>query len=284
MIRFLCRLALSSLFILSIVCKSSPTLAEDTSSFALIPAIQRIQASGELKIGLPPFETLPFYYHDKTSGDLVGYDIDVATRLAQRLGVIPIFDQKSTSFDDLVIRSGIGEVDIAIGKLGITYPRISSSIPYTYLEFNQALMINRKALSKVGSEQDDNLGEKILQSKLRVGTIDNSAYSNYVILNFPNIINVGFKNWTNAVDALLNHEVDAIYRDLNEMKILVTTRPNLNIDYAIVNIVDGLDKKAIYIGQDSSDLGPFVNHLIADEFGVPDSKEIMVKYSYLFQS
>lgn len=250
-------------------------------NYALVPAIRKIQENGSLVVGIPPFNTKPFYYYDKPDGQLLGYDVELATRLAERLGVKVVFDQDSKSFDDLVRRSGSGEVDIAIGKLGTTYSRLYNSNPQTYLEFNQALLINRQSLSSIGKDNDKDLGKKIRNSKIRIGAIANSAYTTYASYYFTNADVVAFDDWKSTIHALTDRNVDAIYRDINEIKMVVMDNPKLNVDYATINIVDGVDKKSIYIGQDLSGLGPFVEHFISDEFGILNSKDIMDRYSNL---
>ena len=53
----------------------------------------------ELRVGIPPYNTPPYYYKAAGPDGLAGYDIDVARTLAKRLGVDVVFDQQSSSFD-----------------------------------------------------------------------------------------------------------------------------------------------------------------------------------------
>ena len=55
----------------------SPAPAAVAAAQALIPSIEAIQERGVLRIGIPPFNTPPFYYREPDSNQLVGYDIDV---------------------------------------------------------------------------------------------------------------------------------------------------------------------------------------------------------------
>ncbi len=278
---FLHSILIFFIFILCIFSLPFKSFALADSAASLLPSIRFIQEKGVLVVGIPPFQTKPFYYIDKSNEKLSGYDIDIATQLADRLGVNVVFDNKSSSFDDLVRRSGNGDVDIAIGKLGTTYSRLYNSNPHIYLKFNQALLINRQVLSGIGLDSDKSLGKYLRNSSIRVGAIGNSAYTTYATYNFSNARISAFKDWNSTVDALMTNKVDAIYRDIIEIKTLIANNPRLNIDYAIINIMDGLDQKSIYIGNSLQDLGPFVDHLIADEFGILTSNEIMAKYSDL---
>ena len=105
--------------------------------------VDAIQGRGYLKAGLPPYNTPPAYYLDENSDELQGYDVDLARTLASKLGVDIQFDRSSTSFNNLVERVGIGDFDIAIGKLGLTYNRLFDAFPIQYLSFRHAFLANR---------------------------------------------------------------------------------------------------------------------------------------------
>lgn len=54
------------------------------------PALAQLQAAGVLKIGTEGTYS-PFTFHDSTSNELTGYDIEVITAVAGELGVKPQF-------------------------------------------------------------------------------------------------------------------------------------------------------------------------------------------------
>lgn len=250
---------------------------------ALIPAIERIQQKGELRVGIPPYNTPPYYYTSESGSSLAGYDIDVARALAKRLGVDVVFDQQSSSFDDLVSRAGRGEVDLAIGKLGTTYPRLYNADPHEYMRFHQALLIHRPALSQIGRDSDPRLGEKLKRASLRIGAIHKSAYDTYAKDVFPKAEIVAVKDWDAAKEALFSGRVDAIYRDATEIRMLTRQNPRLTLLYAPLVIADMLDVKSIYVGEANRGIGPVVDFLISSEFGVPDEQEIIRKYPQFYR-
>ena len=116
---------------------------------AEITYIQKILDRGTLKVGLPPYTTPPFYYNDPKSGQLKGYDVQIARDFASKLGVKAVFDRDSVSFNDLVRRAGAGDFDIAIGKLGTTYKRMSDAHPHEYMNFRHAILSNRKSVAAI---------------------------------------------------------------------------------------------------------------------------------------
>jgi len=71
----------------------TPTAASSNSSaVSTNPALAELQASGVLKIGTEGTYS-PFTFHDQATGDLTGYDIEVITAVAGKLGVKPEFSE-----------------------------------------------------------------------------------------------------------------------------------------------------------------------------------------------
>lgn len=257
--------------------------AQAAEKEALIPAIQAIQQRGELRIGLPPYNTPPFYYREPGSDRLQGYDVDLARALADRLGVQPRFDTESESFNQLVSRAGRGEVDLAIGKLGTTYPRLFDAIPHTYMRFHQALLVNRRALSRIGRDEDPRLGEKLKQSSLRIGAIRNSAYDTFAKDVFPKAQIVALPDWEAATEALYAGRVDAIYRDATEIRMLTLQNPRLSLLYATVVIADLIDLKSMYVSSRAAEIGSLLDFLVTSEFGIPDEEGIIRRYPQFYR-
>ncbi len=80
---------------------SSGESAADQSSGAGTPsssssdggdALADLQASGVLRVGTEGTYA-PFTYHDTSTGDLTGYDVEVITAVADKLGVTPEFSE-----------------------------------------------------------------------------------------------------------------------------------------------------------------------------------------------
>jgi cystine transport system substrate-binding protein len=74
----------------------------------------------------------PFNYKDK-GGQLAGYDVDVATLVAAKLGLKPVF--VSTEWSAILAGLAAGKYDVIISQVGITPKRLEAfdfSTPYTY--------------------------------------------------------------------------------------------------------------------------------------------------------
>ena len=233
--------------------------------------VDAIQERGYLKVGLPPYNTPPAYYLDENSDELQGYDVDFARTLASKLGVDIQFDRSSTSFNNLVERVGIGDFDIAIGKLGLTYNRLFDAFPIQYLSFRHAFLANREFVASLGVEPDDpRFGEILKNSTIRIGSIKNSTWETEAKANFPNATFVGYKNWPAAKKALFQKDsvIDAIYRDTTEIKPIVYLQPDLSLEYVPILFDELIDRKSIYLSQDGRlGLKDFINMTLRREWG-----------------
>ncbi len=93
-------------------------------------AIATILKRGTLQVGMSTFK--PWAMKDKT-GQLIGFEIDVATRLAQDMGVKVHFIP--TKWDGIISALLTGKFDVIIGGMSITAKRnqqVNFSIPYDY--------------------------------------------------------------------------------------------------------------------------------------------------------
>lgn len=90
--------------------------------------LDQVAARGTLRVGVAL--SAPGAMRDR-DGALIGFEIDVAGRLATDLGVRAVF--VVTEFDDLIATLRAGDVDVVISGLSITMPRslqVNFSIPY----------------------------------------------------------------------------------------------------------------------------------------------------------
>ncbi len=92
--------------------------------------VETIQRRGALKVGVSTFE--PWAMRDR-NGELVGFEVDVATRLAEDMGVNIEF--VPTSWDGIIPALLAGKFDVIIGGMSIRPQRnltINFTIPYAH--------------------------------------------------------------------------------------------------------------------------------------------------------
>lgn len=92
--------------------------------------IANVLEAGVLKVGVGTF--IPWSFESK-DGDLVGYEIDVASKLAEDMGVEAEF--VPTEWSGIIPALLTGKFDVIIGGMGITPERatkVNFSIPYEF--------------------------------------------------------------------------------------------------------------------------------------------------------
>jgi cystine transport system substrate-binding protein len=116
------------------------------------------KARGTLRIALEGTYP-PFNFKDAKSGELAGYDIDVARLLAAKLGLKPEF--VSTEWAAILAGLGAGKYDVIVSQVGITPKRLAAfdfSEPYTY---SSAQLIVRKDARAQYASLADLKGKKL---------------------------------------------------------------------------------------------------------------------------
>jgi cystine transport system substrate-binding protein len=94
--------------------------------------LDTVKARGTLRIALEGTYP-PFNFKDPKSGQLAGYDVDVARLVCARLGIMPEF--VTTEWTAILAGLGAGRYDVIISQVGITPKRqqvFDFSRPYTY--------------------------------------------------------------------------------------------------------------------------------------------------------
>lgn len=117
----------TSLLSLSLLFSSSVFSATSSDS---TPNLDKIQERGTLKVGLSTF--VPWAMRDK-QGELIGFEVDVAKRLAKDSGLKIEFIP--TAWDGIIPSLISGKFDVIIGGLTVTDDRSKSvlfTVPYSH--------------------------------------------------------------------------------------------------------------------------------------------------------
>ena len=94
--------------------------------------LDTVKARGTLRIAMEGTYP-PFNFKDAKSGQLAGYDVDVARAVAAKLGLKPEF--VTTEWSAILAGLGAGKYDVIVSQVGITPKRAQAfdfSQPYTY--------------------------------------------------------------------------------------------------------------------------------------------------------
>ena len=247
---------------------------------------QKILDRGYFNVGIPPYDTPPYYYYDKKTKKMEGIDIDIVRKFANNIGVEAVFDKDSDTYNGLLKRTGAGEFDLTIGKLSTFYKRMEDAHPHEYMTFRHALLANRRVISKIqGQIPNEKLTPLLTSSNIKIGFIEDSSYGEFANELFPNATKLGLKNWESCKKALIDKKVDAIYRDATEVKKIVYEEPNLSLEFVPILFDDKLDHISMYVSSKvNPDLSPMLDFYITKELGIKSDKQIMEEYECFFNS
>lgn len=238
--------------------------------------IASIISRGELRVAITAVDQPPFYFTGK-DGKLAGYDIDLATKMADEMGVKLVITRDAPAFNDLVTLVSAGKADLAVSKLSRTLSRsrfIKFSTPY--MTFKQGLLFNRLQLAKVSSESE--IHKFVRNYKGTIGVIANSSYANYAKDNFPEAKIKEYPTWDAAVQALTNGEVLSLYRDELEIKRVLASIPNSSLLFKPVYFTDLTDPIAVAVKTENTQLLFWVNIFLENQPKMT-ADEILAKYA-----
>ncbi|MFL9950063.1 cystine ABC transporter substrate-binding protein [Paraburkholderia agricolaris] len=119
--------------------------------------LDQVKQRGTLRIGLEG--TFPPFNSKAPSGELVGYDVDIAKAVAARLGVKPEF--VTTEWSGIIAGLQANKFDVIVNQVGVTDARkqvLDFSPAYTY---SAAQLIQRKDDTRQFKSLDDLKGKKL---------------------------------------------------------------------------------------------------------------------------
>jgi len=163
-------------------------------------ALEQVLQRGVLRIGFSTF--VPWAMKDKT-GKFVGFEIDVASRLAKDMGVKPEF--VPTKWSGIIPALLTGKFDIIIGGMGIRPERnlkVNFTIPYEFS--GMALVANKKTAP--GKTDLEAFNSPEITISARIGTTAASA----VKTRMPKATLRLFDDEAQALQEVLNNRAHAM--------------------------------------------------------------------------
>jgi polar amino acid transport system substrate-binding protein len=148
--------------ILMIATAASASAGEMQRQLLEESTVERILQRGVLRVGMSTF--VPWAMKDK-KGELVGFEIDVARRLAEDMGVEVAF--VPTKWDGIITSLLAGKFDVIIGGMGITPKRslkVNFTIPYDYT--GMSLVAHKEPAKGFDSLEDFNRPDVVLVARL----------------------------------------------------------------------------------------------------------------------
>jgi len=162
--------------------------------------VEQVQKRGILRVGMSTF--VPWAMKDKT-GKLIGFEIDVATRLAQDMGVTVEF--VPTKWSGIIPALSTGKFDVIIGGMGILPSRnlkVNFSIPYDYT--GMSMVAHKEVAAGFNGLEDFNRSDVVIAARL--GSTAVTASKKYL----PKAQLRLFDDESQAYQELLNGRVHAV--------------------------------------------------------------------------
>ena len=162
--------------------------------------LEQVLRRGVLKTGMSTF--VPWAMRDKT-GKLIGFEIDVATRVAKDMGVKAEF--VPTKWAGIIPALLTGKFDVIIGGMGILPERnlkVNFTIPYDYT--GMSIVANKELAAGFRSLEDFNRPDVVIA--VRLGATPVAAAQKFM----PKAQLRKFDDESQAVQELLNGKAYAV--------------------------------------------------------------------------
>ena len=212
--------------------------------------LARIQEAGQIIVAMEG-TWAPWTYHDD-SGELVGYDVEVANALAEKLGVSVKFVEGE--WDGLLAGLDDGRYDIMVNGVSITPTRQEKydfSTPYAY---NRTAVIVRGDYDEIHSMED-------LKGKRTANTIS-STYA--ALAESYGATVTGVDDLSQTIELLTSGRIDAT---LNAEVVFVDYQSvHPETDIKVAAYADEVEQVAIPVpkGEDSASLLAAINDALAE--------------------
>lgn len=221
-----------------------------------------IKEAGVIKVGTEGTYA-PYTFHDE-EGDLVGYDVEVAQAVAEKLGVKAEFVE--TKWDSIIAGLDAKRFDIIVNQVGITEERqqkYSFSIPYTY---------TKGALIVAGSNNEiksfeDLAGKKSAQSLTSNWGKTAEGYGAKL---------VGTDGFNQSIDLVLAGRADATINDNLTYYDYITQKPDADVKIAALSKESS--ENAILIRQGNDTLVKAIDDALTELAEEGTLKQISEKY------
>lgn len=212
--------------------------------------LARIQAKGTITVAMEGTWS-PWTYHNEAD-ELVGYDVELAQKVAEKLGVKASFVEGE--WDGLLAGLDDGRYDVMFNGVGITPERQEKydfSTPYAY---NRTAVIVRGDYEEIQSMED-------LNGKKTANTIS-STYATQAESFGATVTGVDDLNQT--IELLLSGRIDATLNAEVTFHDYLKAHPDANIRVAV--FADDVEQVAIPVrkGEDSASLLAAINQALKE--------------------
>ena len=243
---------------------SHPDSGNSSQRSAATDLLAQIRERGEIVVAMEG-TWAPWTYHDE-SDQLVGYDVEVARNIAQRLGVEVSFAEGE--WDGLLAGLDSGRYDIMVNGVDIDEARSEKydfSTPYAY---------NRTAVI-VSGDNDSIRSMEDLNRKSTANTL-NSTYAN-VAESYGGSV-TGVDDFIQTIELLNSGRIDATLNAEVSYYDYMSQHPEANIKIACIDPTSTQVAIPMRKGEESASLAAAVNEALAGMAEDGTLTELSMKY------
>lgn len=228
-------------------CSTSSPSESETSAGA--NTLQDIQEAGVITVGTEGTYR-PFSFHEDGTGDLTGYDIEIVTAVAEKLGVEVQFEE--TQWDAIFAGLDAGRFDVIANQVSINEERLENydfSDPYTV---STGVVVVKSDNSAITSLAD-------LEGKTTAQSLTSNWYE---MAQSAGADVQAVEGWAQSVSLLEQGRVDATINDKLTYLDYQATNDNQNIKVAAET--DDQSQSAFAFQKGSEDLVEAFNGALED--------------------
>jgi cystine transport system substrate-binding protein len=226
--------------------------------------LAQIKSAGVFKVGTEGTYA-PFTYHDE-SGKLTGFDVEIATEIAKRLGVKPEFVEGK--WDGLIAGLDVNRYDAVINEVAITDARkVKYDFSTPYIASHAALIV-----------RSDNTSIKTFDD------LKGKKSANTLTSNFGKIAKdhgadvVGVQGFNESIDLLTSGRVDATVNDSLSFLDFKKHKPDAQVKIVAIDNSGDADKSAVLVRKGNPELVSAIDKALADIKADGTYEKISEKY------
>ncbi|CAD6515582.1 amino acid ABC transporter substrate-binding protein [Paraburkholderia metrosideri] len=226
--------------------------------------LTQIKTSGVFKVGTEGTYA-PFTYHDE-SGKLTGFDVEIATEIARRLGVKPEFVEGK--WDGLIAGLDVNRYDAVINEVAVTDARKAKydfSTPYIA---SHAALIVRSDNTTIKTFDD-------LKGKKSANTLT-SNFGKIARDHGADVVSV--QGFNESIDLLTSGRVDATVNDSLSFLDFKKHKPDARVKIVAIDNSADSDKSAVLLRKGSPELVAAIDKALADIKSDGTYEKISQKY------
>jgi polar amino acid transport system substrate-binding protein len=179
--------------------------------------INNIIKSGEIRVGMTG--TQPPFSMKTNGGAIIGYEVDLATMLAEGMGVkVKIVEMPFALLLDALDN---GEIDVVMSNITITTARnLKVAFKGPYMISGKSILTKTPTLKTVTSPAELN------NSYVKIATLKGSTSESYANKNTPQAILTLVDNYDQGIEMIRNGTVDLLLADFAICAYSVLTNPD----------------------------------------------------------